>query len=222
MDDLKELAMKPQVLITGFSVFPSAPVNPTESLIEWLAAQNLLRFDADFHFHLFKTSYAQVDRDLAELSIQLNPDVVLHFGLDQNAAGFKLEARGKNALHTDKPDVDGHCPAACISADGASEIPSTFPTQLIGETLESKGLNVQHSLDAGGYLCNYLLYQTLGKDCWQTLPRFAGFIHVPHLEDDRAVVESAKGAESLCFMERESLESGCLAIVDVCLAGLAH
>ncbi|MEP3233290.1 MAG: hypothetical protein ABJO30_10720 [Hyphomicrobiales bacterium] len=214
--------MKLQVLITGFSKFPGAPVNPTESLIEWLKAQDLSRFNADFHFHLFKTSYAQVDRDLAELSKQLNPDVVLHFGLDQNATGFKLEATGKNALHTDKPDVDGHCPAACISADGASEIPSTFPTRLIGETLKTKGLNAQHSHDAGGYLCNYLLYQTLSTDHWQTPPRFAGFIHVPHLEDDRAVVEGVKGAESLCFMERESLRDGCLVIVDVCLEGLAR
>ena len=214
--------MKPQILITGFSKFPGAPVNPTESLIEWLKAQDLWRFNADFHFYLFKTSYAQVDRDLARLSKQFNPDVVLHFGLDQNAAGFKLEARGKNALHTDKPDVDGHCPAGAISTSGAKEHPATLPLDAISKRLVNGGYKVQHSTDAGGYLCNYLLYQTLSIDHWQTLPRFAGFIHVPHLEDDRAVVEGVKGAESLCFMERESLESGCLAIVDVCLENLAQ
>ena len=212
--------MKPQVLITGFSIFPSAPVNPTEHLIEWLAAHDLSRFDAKFHFHLFKTSYAEVDRDLARLGEQLNPDIVLHFGLDQNAVGFKLETMGKNALHTDKPDVDGHCPAGVISTSGAKEHPATLPLDAISERLVSGGYKVQHSTDAGGYLCNYLLYQTLGKDCWQVPPKVAGFIHVPHVEADRAVVESAKGAESLCFMERESLESGCLAIVDVCLKAL--
>ena len=214
--------MKPQVLITGFSIFPSAPVNPTESLIEWLKAQDLSRFDADFHFHLFKTSYAQVDRDLRLLSKRLNPDVVLHFGLDQNAAGFKLEAMGKNALHTDKPDVDGHCPAGVISTSGAKQHPATLPLDAISKRLAGRGQKVQHSTDAGGYLCNYLLYQTLSTDHWQTPPHFAGFIHVPHLEGDRAVVEGAKGAESLCFMERESLQDGCLAIVDVCLEGLAQ
>lgn len=212
--------MKPQVLITGFSKFPGAPVNPTESLISWLASQDLSRFEADVHFHLFETSYAQVDRDLAELSKQLNPDVVLHFGLDQNATGFKLEAMGKNALHADKPDVDGHCPAARIVDGEASEIAATFPIDLIGEALENKGLKVQHSHDAGGYICNYLLYRTLSKGSWQLPPHFAGFIHVPHLEEHRAVVEGAKGAESLYFMERESLRDGCLAILDVCLEGV--
>lgn len=213
--------MKPQVLITGFSKFPGAPVNPTERLIEWLKVQDLSRFDAAFHFHLFKTSYAKTDHDLVELSKRLNPDVVLHFGLDQNAAGFKLEGRGKNALHDDKPDVDGHCPAAHISADGAHEIASTFPAHLIGERLRDQGFTVQHSTDAGGYLCNYLLYQTLSPNVWQTPPRQAGFIHVPHLEEHRAIVEGMSD-DRLCFMERESLESGCLAIVEVCLENLAH
>ena len=212
--------MKPQVLITGFSKFPGAPVNPTERLIEWLKVQDLSRFDAAFHFHLFKTRYAQVDRDLARLSKQFNPDVVLHFGLDQNAVGFKLEARGKNALHVDKPDVDGHCPAGVISTSGAQEHPATLPLDTISERLVSGGYKVQHSTDAGGYLCNYLLYQTLSSNVWQTPPRQAGFIHVPHVEADRAVVEGMKGGENLCFMERESLESGCLAIVDVCLKTL--
>ena len=217
MDDLKELAMKPQVLITGFSVFPSAPVNPTESLIEWLAAQNLLRFDADFHFHLFKTSYAQVDRDLAELSIQLNPDIVLHFGLDQNATGFKLEAKGRNALHMDKPDVDGYCPEACISVDGAREISSTFPTHLIGEALEKKGFTVQRSNDAGGYLCNYLLYRTLSADCWQIPPRYAGFIHVPHLEADHETLAKHCDISAMNYMREDDLHAGIITIIAVCL-----
>ncbi|MEP1441733.1 MAG: hypothetical protein ABJK39_01840 [Hyphomicrobiales bacterium] len=214
--------MKPQVLITGFSVFPSAPVNPTEALIKWLMAQDLSHLAATFHFHLFKTSYAQVDSDLAMLSRQLNPDVVLHFGLDQNATSFQLESTGRNALHVDKPDVDGICPAACISAGAADEILSTFPTDEIEARLQGQGLAVQRSNDAGGYLCNYLLYQTLSKASWQVPPKQAGFIHVPHLAEHRSIVEGMKGAETLCFLERESLQSGCLAIVEVCLAGLAQ
>ena len=212
--------MKPQVLITGFSVFPSAPVNPTEALIKWLGAQDLLQFEAVFHFHLFKTSYAQVDRDLAMLSEQLKPDVVLHFGLDQNAVGFKLETMGRNALHTDKPDVDGVCPSACVLVDGADTVSSTFPTDLIEAKLKGKGLAVQRSEDAGGYLCNYLLYQTLSTGCWQVPPRLAGFIHVPHLDTDQELMANHCDVSTIAYMRKEDLQTGTFAIIAACLETL--
>ena len=212
--------MKPQVLITGFSVFPSAPVNPTETLIKWLVEQDLSHLEATFHFHLFKTSYAQVDRDLAMLSKQLKPDVVLHFGLDQNAAGFKLETMGRNALHVDKPDVDGVCPPARVLADGADTVSSTFSTDLIEAKLKGKGLAVQRSEDAGGYLCNYLLYQTLSADCWQVPPKLAGFIHVPHLEADQEMLANHCDVSKIAYMNEEDLQAGTLAIIAACLETL--
>lgn len=213
--------MKPQVLISGFSVFPSAPVNPTETLIKWLILQDLSHLDAEFHFHLFKTSYAQVDSDLAALSKQLNPDIVLHFGLDQNAIGFKLESMGRNELHVDKPDVDGFCPDASILPDSTDEILSTFPIDEIEARLKRKGFAVQRSEDAGGYLCNYLLYRTLSNLCWQKPPRYAGFIHVPYLVKHCSVV-GEKAAADISFMEWEILHNGCLEIADVCLERLAQ
>lgn len=209
--------MNPLILITGFSVFPGAPVNPTSKLINWCKQADLSCYQADFKFHLFETSYRKVETDLRALSEKLSPAIILHFGLDAKAEGFKLEHLAHNALLQDRPDVDSVCPSATVCEEGASRLITSLPITAIEAGLRKRSLPVQHSNDAGGYLCNYLLYQTLNGRFWKKGPAYAGFIHVPHCEDDREIMADVNQSCDLVFMTKDTLMDGVSIIISECL-----
>ena len=90
-----------------------------------------------------------------------------------------IEARGRN--QTDQAaDACGEMPGmSCIAGEGPEFLASTFPASLIVARLRRRGLHAVLSRDAGGYLCNALLYHALmlGRSTGAA-PR-SGFVHLP-------------------------------------------
>src|SRR3569833_2521894 len=89
----------PTILITGFGHFPGAPYNPTMKLERTLARlRRPALVETRIVAHIFKTSYAAVDRDLPDLIARHQPDALLMFGQHGRAKAIRIETRARNAL----------------------------------------------------------------------------------------------------------------------------
>ena len=206
------------MLITGFSVFPGAPVNPTEELINMLRKVDLSPFDAEFELILFKTDYRQLDIELARLAETIAPDIAIHFGLDAKARGFKLERLAVNHIAIDKPDVCGYIPATAMIMDGLGDQKSTLPLEQLHSKLSQLNLPVDYSHDVGNYLCNYLLYKSSSQRLWSNKACMSGFIHVPYLEHQYATLDDEIKSQDLATMTRDQLLEGVMEIIRICLS----
>jgi pyroglutamyl-peptidase len=167
-----------RVLITGFGPFPGAPFNPSAALVKALVRRRRPALDGiDIGAHVFATSYAVVDRDLAKLLAQ-QPDVVLLFGVAGRRRHFCIETRAQNAVTLLFPDADRKKPRDSIIAPGA-------PVSLQGHAPFMRLLAAARgcfpsrlSRDAGRYLCNYVYWQALQRT---ENGHLVQFVHIPAL-----------------------------------------
>lgn len=174
----------PRILVTGFSVFPGAPVNPTEALVAALRADPPAgREVGAFHADVLAVEYASVAGRLSALGLESTPDIAIHFGLAQECAGFRLERVARNTHAEARPDQAGAMPATVAVCAGPQTLPSTLPLDLIAGRLTAAGLPVQWSDDAGGYLCNTVFTLSVAHACEGLRPAMAGFVHVPPLRE---------------------------------------
>lgn len=174
----------PRILITGFSVFPGAPVNPTERLIAALRADpSLLPVGADIRLEVLPVEYGIVPGALESLGRNFKPDIAIHFGLSVKATGFTLERLARNEIAANRADNSGAQPQAACIIDGAGHCSSTLPLDAIHAALFRENLPADWSDDAGGYLCNYIFYLSRSPDFPAFAPEVSGFIHVPPLKE---------------------------------------
>lgn len=172
-----------RILITGFGPFPGQPRNASSLLVEAIAAKApRLLPGFDVHAATLPTEWLAAPQRLDKLTLELQPAVSVHFGVSHRARGFVVETRARN-VRDDVFDACGAVPdAPCIAESGPQELAATLPTGLIVERLRRRGIPVQMSRDAGGYLCNALLYHSLhasrppGR---AGLSPRRGFIHIP-------------------------------------------
>lgn len=221
MDARKPYDRLPRVLVTGFSVFPGAPVNPTEALIGILEARRVeLAGIADLHTETLAVEYLSVADRLDRWAVDIRPDIAIHFGLSARAHGFTLERIAKNVAGTDRPDNAGHTPADPLICAGPESFTSTLPLAGIRDALAARSLPVSMSEDCGDYLCNFLFYRSCAglhpgflDDAFGRSPELAGFIHVPPLAAENSGDPSA--------LTLDQLAEGAMIIVRACCAAWA-
>jgi pyroglutamyl-peptidase len=174
---------RPRILLTGFSVFPGAPVNPTEALVESLR-ETPHAIDADLKTAVLSVEYDTIAAQLTALCADFQPDIALHFGLARECTGFRLERVARNTNAKARPDNLGNLPAAAAICAGPETIASTLPLEEMERRLAAAGLPVEWSDDAGGYLCNTVFTLSAAHACDGLKPTMTGFIHVPPLDTD--------------------------------------
>lgn len=168
------------VLLTGFGPFPGVPQNATGRLVPRLAERARRRFAGiSFTTAILPTEWDRGPRQLARHLGRGPFAVALHFGVSQQARGFVIETRGRNACRP-SPDAAGRSPPRPrIDAEGPTERPVNLPVARIVERLAALELPVATSDDAGGYLCNAVLYHSLALAETGTGAALTGFVHVP-------------------------------------------
>lgn len=210
-------------LLTGFGPFPGAPRNASSVLIENLARLAGSRLPGYVvHAETLPTEWQAAPARLAELLDTHDPVIALHFGVSHRARGFVVETRARNARQ-DICDACGEAPDALLVAeDGPDEISVTLPVGSIVERLRRKRLPVQVSRDAGGYLCNAVLYHSLAEARRRASrgigPR-RGFIHIP----DSLSISRGGGARrsAVSLLDWETAVEGGLEIMAACV-GIAE
>lgn len=212
---------RPVILITGFGPFPGAPQNASGLLAHTVA--EAARHDLPgflVHAETLPTEWQAGPARLSGLLDELDPTLAVHFGVSRRATGFVVETRARNAAQC-VADACGEVPRSeCLLAGGPDEIGVTLPTSQIVERLRRLHLPVQLSRDAGGYLCNALLYHSLDharRRGGSGFGRRRGFIHIP----DRLVGGTSRGmtrSAAASRLEWEAAVRGGLAILATCAA----
>jgi pyroglutamyl-peptidase len=168
------------VLLTGFGPFPGVTWNATAHLVPELAAAAQRLFpDVRIACEVLPTEWAVAARRGAELLADIEPDVVVHFGVSCRARGFTIEARARNVCEQ-VPDAAGAFPGATALVEGGAEtLFVNLSVQHLVSRLRSRGFPAFVSRDAGTYLCNALLYRSLSWAEAGGRPCRAGFVHLP-------------------------------------------
>lgn len=171
---------KPTALITGFGPFPGVPLNATTLLVPRLASAARQRFpNWRFASAILPTEWHRAPVELARHHARARPLWALHFGVSREARGFVIETTGRN-LCRETADAAGVKPGClCLDADGPPIRAVNLPLDIIRRRLDRRGLPAASSDDAGGYLCNAILYHSLGHAGRAPRPVRSGFIHVP-------------------------------------------
>jgi len=169
------------ILVTGFSPFPGAPINPTERLMHRLPRQlSNGQSGAEFIFRVLPTTWVAREDVTARLLSEIEPDAVVHFGVDGSRRTINIETRAVNRATRVRPDAAGKKPAGPVLTPGTVQYRSvTLPARPLRNAALSAGAPAEISTDAGTYLCNATLWDTLGSG----IP--AIFVHVPSLPRGR-------------------------------------
>lgn len=178
----------PRILVTGFSAFPGARSNPSEALVRGIDVDALSRrLGIGLATAILPTEYEAVSEMLPRLWAELEPDAVIHFGLAGRAGRVRLEAFGRNASAPFRPDASGRLPAGRVIEPGGPILRrATLPLAQLAAVLARQGIPAAISVDAGGYLCNFATYLSLGIAGTAAAPRpLAGFVHLPWPREER-------------------------------------
>lgn len=168
------------VLLTGFGPFPGMPENISARLVRTVSqrARSEIR-PHRFHASILPTEWHAAPQRVAALIARLRPKVALHFGVAKDAHGFRIETQGRNACRM-TVDAVGRMPSAeHLIADAPPAYACELPFEKIVNRLTELRLPVATSDDAGGYLCNSVLYHSLHTGPQSEAPLRAGFVHIP-------------------------------------------
>ncbi len=170
-----------RVLVTGFEEFGDEPINPSRILVTKLDGQVLGR--AQIYGFVLPVSYSRVRRITKYLLENIDPDVVLSFGLSLQRTVVSVERIALNYAYSRIPDNDGvvlnHVK---IIDNGPIALESTINVFKTTELFLENGVPAIVSYHAGTFLCNYVFYLMLYYSI--NSERKVGFIHIPYTHRD--------------------------------------
>lgn len=168
------------MLLTGFGPFPAMGANASAMLVPRIAEAARRAFPSlAVECHILPTEWSEGLWRGCELYRRLKPVAALHFGVSSRALGFEIETRAYNRCSPSK-DAAGHMPdGPLVSPRGPAWLSATLPAAQIVERLRRRGIPAMLSRDAGGYICNALLYRTQELAREAAGPGRSGFIHLP-------------------------------------------
>jgi pyroglutamyl-peptidase len=194
------------VLVTGFEPFGGSLVNPSQRVVEHLAAERWTTLN-------LQTAILPVDgragpARLLQLVNALCPDVVLCLGEARRRAAISIERVALNLMDYRIADNAGQMVTdEPVVAGGPAAYFVTLPVRRMQMAVQAAGVPVELSLSAGAYLCNQVLYTLLhrldGSTAW------GGFIHLPALPE-----QVASGGETIPSMSLEISLRAVVAILD--------
>lgn len=177
--------MTKKLLVGGFEGFGRHRSNPSADVALPVAAglgADTVRLPVDFDeaFPALKEAYDHGDHD-----------AILLFGLGAHASRLvKIETNARNFdMSVIFPDANGNRRVGFIEPNAEWRRPVTIDTELVHEGIEAAGVRARFSRDAGTYVCNHLLYQTLGA-----IESSAGFVHLGRGMSEEQVETAARAA----------------------------
>jgi len=154
-----------RVLVTGFEPFGENDVNPSALVAEELDGV------------ILPVSYERAAGELRRAIAARNPDLVVCFGLAADRTSITVERYGHNLDEASTTDNDGAAGSGSpIDPAGPLALASTLPVDEIVAALRAEEIPADVSRDAGGYLCNHVLYALLRSGSQ------GGFVHLPPLD----------------------------------------
>ncbi|XP_059768568.1 pyroglutamyl-peptidase 1-like protein isoform X2 [Balaenoptera ricei] len=165
------------VVVTGFGPFRQHLVNSSWEAVKELSKLGLgSDMEVELQILQLPVDYREVKQRVTRIWEDLQPQLVVHVGMDPAAKAIFLEQCGKNWGYGDA-DIRGFHPecGVCLP-DGPEVIASGVSMKAVSRSAVVEGVEVAFSRDAGRYVCDYTYYLSLhhGNGC-------AALVHVPPL-----------------------------------------
>ena len=173
-----------KVLLTGFTPFGNLEMNPSQVLVEEIAARMRTSDDFLVIVEVLPTEFEAAGQRIQTLIRQNLPDVILGLGVATERSVISLERIALNLDDTAMPDNTGLSPRGTkIVNEGPLAYATTLPIDYLQESLEEKGIPVEISNHAGTYVCNHTFYLARHQIEELGLNSMCGFIHLPLVAD---------------------------------------
>ncbi len=166
------------VLVTGFEPFDVYDVNPSQLIAEALNGEYIN--DAEIVGIVLPVDFDESVDIVVQAVEDYDPLLVISIGLAPGAVSIELEKIGVNLKIPLLNESSWLFPRR-INPDGPFIRISSIDTREVTRELRESDIPVHQSFSAGIYVCNAVLYGTLGYIKDHELSTKAGFIHVPLL-----------------------------------------
>ncbi|QDG78651.1 peptidase C15 [Labrenzia sp. PHM005] len=165
------------ILVTGFMPFPGAPVNPTQMLIKRLPKRlGQHQHGVGYRFDVLPTTWEARKTVTDALRREVQPDAIVHFGVDGTRQDINIESRAVNQAIRVRLDSTGKSPDNPeLDPAGERARSATLPAAPLAVAARLSGARAKVSVNAGTYLCNATLWDSIGSG----IPSI--FVHVPPL-----------------------------------------
>ena len=183
-----------RLAMTAFGPFPGVPFNASERLIEELAATHLRAVPAPLiATAVLPTDWRRAFAQLRAFVAHTRPDVLVHFGVSSRAHGFVIETRAFNQTSLRADCSGAFAEARYVRANAGGPRIATLPAGLLVRRLRLGGIPARLSTDAGRYLCNAVLFESLVlAEAARSAP-LVGLIHIPPLSPPESKAGLANG-----------------------------
>jgi pyroglutamyl-peptidase len=204
---------RPVALITGFEPYGGRGRNPAAEVAARLDGMAIagVRVVA----RNFPVAFAPLKELIPAALDEVDPAVVISLGLCPGEAVIRLERVAINLADFEIPDNDGVVLVdQQVDADGASALFATLPLRQIQVALLDAGIPARLSNSAGTYLCNKTLYRFLCaiEEGGGAVP--CGFIHLPYVPEQVAVmIAEMQAARSIERQRRTDVPSMSLEVM---------
>ncbi|UOF02921.1 pyroglutamyl-peptidase I [Bdellovibrio reynosensis] len=189
----------PQILVTGFQPFLGEKINPSEILLEWIQKDFA---SAGVDTLLLPVSFHEAPELILKKATEKNYDHILMLGQAGGRNKVSFERVALNWTETSHPDEYGFMPQrGKIFEQNAEAFFTQSPIEIWKDGLIKSGHHVEISLNAGGYVCNYIYYKILHHIQQNNLKSKACFIHVPYLPEQTASKSPAPASMELDAMK---------------------
>ncbi|MBP5295365.1 MAG: pyroglutamyl-peptidase I [Lachnospiraceae bacterium] len=166
------------ILLTAFEAFGGDKLNPTALILD--------RFPEEIGGFsvrkvLLPVEFVRAQEIAFSAYDACAPAAVIMLGQAGGRKAISLEGTGRNLMNARIPDNAGYEPKGIpVAGDGPETLQATLPIEEILEAVRSQEIACERSDDAGGYVCNALLYGMLHHNNG-AVP--TGFIHVPYIPE---------------------------------------
>ncbi len=194
------------MLLTGFEPYGGRGTNPATRIAEALDGEVIA--GTRVRSALLPVDYPRMSDEIDRLLRETAPVAVISLGLWPGEPVIRLERFGLNFNDFEIPDNAGIVESGSIEPGGPDARAATLPLDTIWQRLLSAGIPARFSSSAGNFLCNALLYKTLGILERNGSRARCGFIHVPYLPEQVAeVIATTRAERTLELHQRADLAS---------------
>jgi pyroglutamyl-peptidase len=209
------------VLLTGFEPFEQQDINASWAAVravarEWDASTEGARLVTS----LLPVSFARAPRRLAELLVDVRPDLVVCVGEAGGRSAVGVERVAINVQDARIPDEDGAQPVDVpVVAGGDVAHFSSLPVKACFAAMLAAGVPGEVSNSAGTFVCNTVAYALADHLAAGHAPGArGGFVHVPRLPAQMPDGGPSLGVDEAAEALRAILRAALRTTADVPLA----
>lgn len=198
-----------KLLLTGFEPFGKSKINPSEQVARTLVDAGIP--NVTIEAAILPVDHEQGPTALLKVFDSVKPEAVLCLGLATLRMVISIERVAVNLLDFRIPDNAGNqITDQPIIPSAPDAYFTTLPVRKIYDQLKINGIPAELSLSAGAYLCNQVTFVLLHHLQSRSLNIPAGFIHLPALP---AQVALMKG--SIPSMSFDTMITGIQTVIQV-------